>query len=890
MKTTRTLFGLAIGLLLSGVVYADTEPNNSIGQAEFVAFGTVLGTVQNSIDIYDYYRTTTPENGTVTVSVTFADGATGRIWFYNANGTSLGVSATGNSVSRVHDCIAAGTVYFSVQYLTGSGPVAYGATISVAGRAYANDAEPNNSLLTATTVLSPNTEYEGQLGHVNSPEVADDAIDYYRAILPEDASAVTVSGISDNGMTFRFYIYNSNGTNLGAGSISATPTNTKGCIAGGDTIYISAERVSGCGGYRFSYTYETSDYEGDVEPNNSLSTTKELLFPDVVYTGHLGYANGSVFPSDGIDYYRAILPMDGSVTVSGESDNEMTFRFYIYNSNGSNLGASTISATPANTIDCVAGGDTIYISAERISGCGGYEFSYSVTPSIYAGDVEPNNSLGTTKEVLSPDVVYTGHLGYQNGSVFPADGIDYYRAVLPYDGNVTVSGVSDNGMTYRFFIYNNAGSNLSTGTSSTTPTNTVDCMAGGDTIYISAQRISGCGGYQFSYSIAQVPQPNDVEPNNSIGTALPITPNFPVEGHLGYVNSPVIALDNDDYYTFSGQGTGPVTFNATLSGSLTARFILRNSAGSTLLTGATSATPTLTFNLTADGVYYLQMNRMSGCGGYTITFDNGCDLTAGANEQVISVGAQLLWANVPGATGYNVRRGLAGGPYSVLTTTAKRSVWFPLVEDTDYEWQVQTVCADRVSGYIPLRPFTTLEFPICPNIGGLTQDSLTSTSIKLTWNDSPYAINYRVEYRVVGSPGGSAVNTPQPQAKLTGLLPGTNYEFRVYANCYGDGQSNYRNGTFSTPAARFDQGLTDWSIWPVPATSSLNVSWSATADSELLLSISDLSGRVVSVVNQPVMAGANQFALSLTGLAAGMYHLEVQDQQGNRQVKPFGIQ
>jgi len=625
-----------------------------------------------------------------------------------------------------------------------------------------------------------------------------------------------------------------------------------------------------------------------VEPNNSIPTTKELLFPDVAYTGHLGYANGSVFPSDNFDYYRAILPFDGSLTVSGQSDNGMTFRFYVYNSNGTNLSTGLTSATPSNTVDCIAGGDTIYLSAQVISGCGGYQFSYTITPSIYAGEVEPNNSLGTTKEVLSPDVLYTGHLGYQNGSVFPADAIDYYRAVLPYDGNVTVSGVSDNGMTFRFYIYNNAGTNLSTGGISSTPTNTVQCMAGGDTIYLSAQRISGCGGYQFSYTIDQVPQPNDVEPNNNTGTALPITPNFPVEGHLGYVNSPVFALDGTDYYTFSGQGAGPVTFNATLSGSLTARLRLRNSAGSSLLTGVTSSAPTLTFNLASDGVFFLEIEQISGCGGYTLSFDNGCDLTAVAAEQVISVGAQLQWANVPGATGYNVRRGLAGGPYSVLTTTAKRSVWFPLVEDTDYEWQVQSVCGDRVSGYIPLRPFTTLEFPICPNIGGLLQDSLTANSIKLTWNDNPYAINYRVEYRVAGSLGGSAINTAQPSAKLTGLVPGTNYEFRVYANCYGDGQSNFRNGTFTTPGARVG-AQADAKIWPVPASDYLNVSFHLEEEGAVDLVIVDALGRSTKTFQHAGFAGENRAELNLAGLSAGMYHLQILGNQGAQHVLPFGI-
>ncbi len=754
-------------LLSVQLAFADTEPNNSIALAEVVAFGSVSGTVEATLDNLDYYRTTNPLDGNVTVSVTFSGSATGRIYFYNADGTNLGVSTTGNVTSRVHNCINAGTVYFAVERITGAGPVSYTATISVGPSIYAND----------------------------------------------------------------------------------------------------------------------------VEPNSTIGQAFQVLSPGITYTGHVGYANGSASPSDGFDYYRAILPNDGEVTVSGLSDNGLSYRFYIYNSAGTNLSTGSASTTPSNTVDCMAGGDTIYIAAQEVSGCGGYSFSYTIAPSAYANDLEPNNSIGTTAAVLSPDVLYQGHLAYSNLPNFPTDAIDYYRAILPEDGNVTVSGVSDNGLSYRFYIYNSAGTNLSTGSASTTPTNTVNCMAGGDTIYISAQQVSGCGGYQFSYSISAVPQPNDAEPNNSTASALPIAPNFPVEGHLGYTNTGgVFPSDGTDYYVFSGQGAGLVTFNATIAGSLTARLRLRNSVGSTLITGTATAAPTLAYTLAADGTYYLEIEQTAGCGGYTLSFDNGCDLTSLANEQVISVGAQLQWNTVSGAGSYNVRRGPAGGPFEVITTSARKSIWYPLVENTDYEWQVQSICGARVSGYIPLRPFTTLEFPVCPAVSGLTQSGLTSTGITLTWNPSIYAIGYRVEYRIAGNLTGSAVNTAANTVTLSGLSPATNYEFRVVASCYGDGTSPYRNGTFSTPAARVALEQPAWTIWPVPTTGNLNFTWNSAQAGALGIEVLDLSGRQVRMFQQSIVSGANSHTLNLDGVQPGMYHLRIVDPAGNQWVKPFGIQ
>jgi len=990
-------------LLTLGSAFADVEPNNSIATAEPAALGVLNGSLDLSLgDTEDYYLLTLPNDGAVTLNIAFVGSLNGQLSLFNSSGAVVGTSGILTSGALVVDCIAAGPVYARVFRWSGAAST-YTLTVSQVSLTYGADVEPNNVITEVTEFLAVGSPQQGRLGQSNGATFALDGSDHYRVNLPGDGR-INLSATNDNTLLTQISVKNRDGVTLATSGISATPTLTLDFL-GGDFVYVHINRWSGCGSYQVSMTYNQPLYANDVEPNGTLAQARSLP-ASAFRQGHLGYSNGAAFPLDGIDYYVTVLPGDGRINLSAESDNGLNLTLTIFNQDGNTLVGSGISATPSTSIDGVAQ-DTVYFLVNRWNGGGSYRVRYTFDPPDHANDAEPNNTTGTAL-ALAEGVFATGHIGYANGAETPVDNVDFYELDLSGDGKVSAYFETDNGLLLTITLLNQNGvalvgsgindtltlvydgiaqgpvflsvniwsgvgsyrvrytfdppdhandaePNNTTGTAlalaagvfatghigyangAETPVDNVDfyeldlsgdgkvsayfetdngllltitllnqngvALVGSginDTltlvydgiaqgpVFLSVNIWSGVGSYRVKYELLEVPEANDTEPNNVLVDAQLIAPNFPAEGHLGYVNGTPSPIDVKDLYTFSGQAAGPISFDWATSNGLLITLQLLNSAGSTLVGSGIAVSGTLAFNLPDNGTYYLQVSIWSGVGGYTLGVDNGCDLTAIANQQVISVGAQLQWAAVPGATTYNVRRGLAGGPYTVLTTPAKRSVWFPLVEDTDYEWQVQTVCGDRVSGYIPLRPFTTLEFPICPNIGGLLQDSLTATSIKLTWNDSPYAINYRVEYRVVGSPGGSAVNTAAPSAKLIGLLPGTNYEFRVYANCYGDGQSNFRNGTFSTPATREGE-QSEAKLWPVPASEYLNVAFTLAQDGSAHLVIVDALGRNVRAFRHAGFAGSNLAELSLVGLSSGIYHLQILDEQGSQQVLPFGI-
>jgi hypothetical protein len=877
------LLSLAGALLLAfGSVFADVEPNNSIGTAESASLGTLTGSLDLTAgDVEDYYTLSLPDDGGVTLSIAFTGTLIGQVQLFNADGNSLGSSAVVTTGSLTVDCVAEGVVYARVFRWSGT-MSSYSLTISQSSLTYGMDAEPNNTTAEITEFLAVGSPQQGHMGQVNGSTFPLDVSDYYQVNLTGDGR-INLSAQNDNTLLTQIVLKNRDGATLGASAVSATPTLTVDFL-GGDYVYVQILRWSGCGSYSVSMTFDQPLYSNDTEPNNSIPLA--LPLPAATFRqGHIGYVNGVAFPLDVVDYYGAVLAGDGRVTLSAETDNGLQITLAIFNQDGSLLAGSPVSSTPTVSVDGIAK-DTVFFNVNRWSGGGSYRVRYILDEPQHPNDAEPNDVLAQALP-LSEGAFGTGHIGYANGAERPIDANDYYILALSGDGKVNAYVETDNGLQLTLAIFNQDGSLLAGSPVSDTISLSFDGVAQGPA-YLRVSRWSGVGSYRVQYSLEEVPETNDLEPNDMLANALLIAPNFPAEGHLGYVNGAPSPVDNRDIYTFAGQSAGPISFTWATSNGLQTYVRLLNATGSVLASSAISTAGTLAYNLPDNGTYFLDLLRWSGVGGYTLGIDNGCDLTAVAAEQVISVGAQLQWAAVPGASSYNVRRGPAGGPYSVITTAAKRSVWFPLVENTDYEWQVQTVCGDRVSGYIPLRPFTTLEFPICPNIGGLLQDSLTATSIKLTWNDNPYAINYRVEYRVAGSLGGSAVNTAQPSAKLTGLLPGTNYEFRVYANCYGDGQSNFRNGTFTTPGARV--GTQEAAkIWPVPASEYLNVSFPLAQDGTAQLVIVDALGRSVRTFQQAGFAGENRAELNLKGLSSGLYHLQILDNQGVQQVLPFGI-
>lgn len=101
------------------------------------------------------------------------------------------------------------------------------------------------------------------------------------------------------------------------------------------------------------------------------------------------------------------------------------------------------------------------------------------------------------------------------------------------------------------------------------------------------------------------------------------------------------------------------------------------------------------------------------------------------------------------------------------------------------EYLIQ-VAASNLGGAGPYSPSLSVTTPSGPlnQVSGLTQSSVTPTSVVLTWAPVTNATQYQVQYRLAGSGtwvNGPLVSAPTVTATVTGLNAGSTYQFLVYA-------------------------------------------------------------------------------------------------------------
>jgi hypothetical protein len=865
--------------LASPVEANDPEPNGSIGTALSLPFtgsaeghsGFVNGSVA-PLDADDYYLTLPVEEGRINARAVLGGNLQARLILYNSAGSLLliGGYAIADTATLSYDCLAPDTLYLHVDRNSGCG--GYTVEYDWIPPALAGDPEPNNAIAEATA-MSGFSEVTGRLGYVNAPDFPLDQDDYYVTKLPTNGN-VNVRLITDNSLQARIIFYNRNGTLLtfGGYALNDTVELPVSCMRE-DTAYIRVDWNSGCGSYRLEYTVDSPDVASDLEPNDS--------FDDAIFlgqglgsgrTGHIGFVNGT---ADQDDYYFGVPTQDGRVSIRIINDGAQQSRVLFYNENRALLSFSAFSTdTVVFDYDCVAGGDTLYFQVDNNSGCGGYRLSYQVIPNGTPNDVEPNNSIsesGFVGEGLANAT--TGHLGYSNGSDNPIDASDYFAAVPADDGKITIYAASTNTLQQRVLLYSKGGGLLSFGgyVIADTATLTYDCLAA-DTLYLRVERASGCGGYTLWYEMENPPQANDVEPNNSIAEALVLGPNTPATGHLGYFNTP-IPTDAADFYRYSPQDTGNLTFTVILGNTLQARLRLYNSAGASLLLSGYVVADTVSLSYFAPNTndLYVHVDRAGGCGGYTLSADNGCPQPTGLTETlIISIGAQVDWADVPSANAYNIQGKRATGSTFATASGIPNSNYraFPLQSCADYQWRVEAICGLRSSGYTPLKNFTTLCAPFCPALSGVTVASVGSTTATIGWAPSIVNTGAQLQYTPVGgstqtatAPGG------QNFVNLTGLTPSTTYDFQVRQSCYDGGISPFVNGSFSTTALRDGVGI-EALVYPNPTSDRLIVEGlDANTDAVIL----NAQGQVV--LQAVIRSGADE--LDVSGLAPGHYALRL---------------
>jgi hypothetical protein len=274
--------------------------------------------------------------------------------------------------------------------------------------AQTSENEPNNAFTSANGLPKDSLKF----GTVNNTS---DLYDYFTSSISNDGTVTFYVSATNNGGTNGYlylYFYDSrqgsgqllgryagNNSNVGVGkSVTDTISFFGRAI---DDFYIRIEAST-----NFSYTikHTVSDTSvNDLEPNNTFNQSL-LISKNEIKKGHIMYTGrGS---SDNYDYYKTILPYDGTlkIIVKGKNTSGKSSYLYMYGYDGRGATGQNLARYISNNSNVAAGAtinDTIFLYGRAIdtvyfriegSGAFSYQLQFDILDSSQ-NDQEPNNSI-----------------------------------------------------------------------------------------------------------------------------------------------------------------------------------------------------------------------------------------------------------------------------------------------------------------------------------------------------------------------------------------------------------------------------------------------------------------------------------------------------------------
>ena len=452
------------------------------------------------------------------------------------------------------------------------------------------------------------------------------------------SNSSSVKGVGTNGDLYdRYYI-------RGKESFRDDTITLNAINVGKGTYYIKILRYGGTGSYSLKYKFTQCPQSGDPEPNNEFASASQLQSGNTVQ-GRLGYISSDNV-TDYDDWYKIVIPEEGhvelrAIAASGDLLLSYTSNFNGVNTSGNIYNRGQFTGKESFRDDTITfnatnvGKGTYYIRINRYSGSGGYKLYYKFTPCPLGADPEPNNDYEHAS-LLQSGTTAQGRLGYVT-SENVMDGEDWYKIVVPEEGNVELKAIATEDLllsnSSSFNGFKNGGTysrgNFYGKESFRDDTITFNATnVGKGTYYIRILRYGGSGGYTLYYKFTPCPQTADPEPNNDYASSSLLQSGKTVQGRLGYVTSDDVT-DSEDWYKIVVPEEGHIELMATVaSGDL----LLSNGSsfngfknGNTYSRGNISGTAsfkddTITFNATnvGKGTYYIRIYRYGGSGGYKL--------------------------------------------------------------------------------------------------------------------------------------------------------------------------------------------------------------------------------------------------------------------------------
>jgi hypothetical protein len=160
---------------------------------------------------------------------------------------------------------------------------------------------------------------------------------------------------------------------------------------------------------------------------------------------------------------------------------------------------------------------------------------------------------------------------------------------------------------------------------------------------------------------------------------------------------------------------------------------------------------------------------------------------------------------------------------------------------------------------------------------GMAVSNIQQTSVTLNWNAAQGATQYQVQHKLSGAASFSTTTNVHTSFTLRNLTAGQTYVWRVRSQC-PLGYSVYSAiDTFKTATGLQHKMIAanEFSVYPNPATSTVNINFSAPVSAVYELSVYDLEGKRLLSKNVTAAMGTNNPAIDIHSLPAGIYLLKL---------------
>ncbi|NNC95156.1 MAG: T9SS type A sorting domain-containing protein [Chitinophagales bacterium] len=351
----------------------------------------------------------------------------------------------------------------------------------------------------------------------------------------------------------------------------------------------------------------------------------------------------------------------------------------------------------------------------------------------------------------------------------------------------------------------------------------------------------------------------------------------------------------DVWYSFNTGSETSVNINVTnITASGLSMAVYDTCGGSSLYCNSNASVNAAITNLIANKTYYIQLWNTGGAaeGGFDICVSKMAPICAKpANVFTTNMkptGITLNWDAVSGATGYTVRGRLINNPtypfvYINLNGSTTSYTASNIKMNSDFEWQVRTICASGTSDWTDLDTFSTVcQVPVS------WTENITATTAKLRWTASPHTLGYIIEGSEMGS--STVITLPitggtKDFYNASGLGNNTTYVWRIAPVCKLPlGTLNYSTiDTFTTPNTGSSQTYSNTNfkmmkIHPNPADDLVNIVMYKPHSKKLgKIILHDMQGRALFELEEE--SYKYRYTISTSELPNGVYYVSYESEE-----------